>query len=156
MAITKYTANFEDCAAERIYGKPLTHAWRVEYHVASDEKQTGVKSGFSSSREAAEKATKLPKRLKATKAEIVECTAVETVAKASAKPKKTKPFAKGDEVLADVRHADYGTVKLPAIVKGMRGDTVTLTVPGILNDIRVKAADVRKRYPDPAPLAQAA
>ena len=153
MAMTKYTANFEACSAERIYGKPLTHAWRVEYCVAGSPDQTGVKSGFSSSREAAEKATKLPKRLKATKVEIVECKAVETVAKAPAKPKKVKPFAKGETVFIVTGEA---AILITARVKSMRGDTVTLTVPGILNDIRVKTTDVRKRCPDPAPLAQAA
>jgi len=148
--MTKYTANFEACSAERIYGKPLTHAWRVEYCVAGSPDQTGTKSGFSSSREAAEKATKLPKRLRATKVEIVECKAVETVAKAPAKAKKVKPYAKGETVVVIL-----GADSFLAKVKSIRGDVATLTVPDILNDIRVKLANIDKLN-DPAPFAAAA
>ena len=150
-----YTATFSTGETrEQVYSRELTHAWRVTY---TRNGAQATKYGFSGSREKAEKATKLPKACADVSAEIVHAMKLDAPTKAtSAKPKKAKPFAKGDEVVAHVQTRDLGTVTIPAIVKGMRGDIVTLTVPGILNDIRVKLADVRKRYPDPIPLAQAA
>ena len=139
---------------EQVYARELTHAWKVTY---TRNGATATKYGFSGSREKAEKAVKLPKACTNVQAEIVHAMKLDAPAKATAsKPKKVKPFAKGDEVVANVRTLDGGTVTIPAIVKSARGDVVTLSVPGILNDIRVKIADVRKRYPDPTPLAQAA
>lgn len=139
---------------EQIYARELTHAYRVTY---TRNGATATKYGFSGSREKAEKATKLPKACTDITVEIVHAMKLDAPTKATAsKPKKVKPFAKGDEVEAYIMTYERGQIALPAIVKGMRGDTVTLTVPGILNDIRVKLADVRKRYPDPTPLAQAA
>lgn len=150
-----YTATFSTGEVrEQIYSRELTHAWRVSY---TRNGAQATKFGFSGAREKAEKATKLPKACTDITVEIVHAMKLDAPTKATAsKPKKVKPFAKGDEVLAILENADFGTVKVPAIVKGMRGDIVTLTVPGILNDIRVKAANIRKRYPDPTPLAQAA
>ena len=46
-----------------------------------------------------------------------------------------------------------GIVKIEGAFE--RGDVVTLTVVGILNDVRVKLENVKK-LPDPTPLAQAA
>lgn len=149
-----YRAEFTGETREQIYSRPLTHAYKVTY---TRNGASAVKQGFAGSREKAEKAVKLAKACKVEAVEIVETTIHDAPAKANAaKPKKVKPFAKGDEVEAYIMTYERGQIALPAIVKGMRGDTVTLTVPGILNDIRVKLADVRKRYPDPTPLAQAA
>lgn len=139
---------------EQIYSRPLTHAWRVTY---SRNGATATKYGFSGSREKAERAAKLPKACTDIAVEIVHAMKLDAPTKATAsKPKKVKPFSKGDEVIANVAVIGGGCVTIASIVKGLRGDTVTLTVPGILNDIRVKLADVRKRCPDPTPLAQAA
>lgn len=153
-----YTATFSTGETrEQIFSRELTYAWRVTY---TRNGSRATKYGFSGTREKAEKAAKLsPLMRKActdVTSEIVPATKLREVPKATAKPKKVKPFAKGDEVIANVAVIGGGCVTIASIVKGMRGDTVTLTVPGILNDIRVKLADVRKRYPDPTPLAQAA
>lgn len=147
-----YRAEFTGETREQIYSRPLTHAYKVTY---TRNGASAAKQGFAGSREKAEKATKLAKACKVEAVEIVETTIHDAPAKAnSAKPKKVKPFAKGDEVLITVR--DIGTMLIPARVKGMRGDIITVTVIGILNDVRVKLADISKRYPDPTPLAQAA
>jgi len=139
---------------EQIYSRPLTHAYKVTY---ARNGASAVKQGFAGSLAKAEKATKLAKACKVEAVEIVETTIHDAPAKANAaKPKKAKPFAKGDEVIANIAVLGGGCVTIASTVKGLRGDIVTLTVPGILNDIRVKLADVRKRYPDPTPLAQAA
>ena len=149
-----YRAEFTGETREQVYSRPLTHAYKVTY---TRNGAQAVKQGFAGSREKAEKATKLAKACKVEAVEIVETTIHDAPAKANAaKPKKVKPFAKGDEVIANVAVIGGGCVTIASVVKGLRGDTVTLTVPGILNDIRVKLADVRKRFPDPAPLAQAA
>lgn len=149
-----YRAEFTGETREQVYSRPLTHAYKVTY---TRNGASAVKQGFAGSREKAEKATKLAKTCKVEAVEIVETTIHDAPAKANAaKPKKVKPFAKGDEVTVNVRDHNGGIIAFPAIVKGMRGDTVTLTVPGILTDIRVKAANVHKDCPDPTPLAQAA
>ena len=148
-----YRAEFTGETREQVYSRPLTHAYKVTY---TRNGAQAVKQGFAGSREKAEKATKLAKACKVEAVEIVETTVHEAPVKSNPKPKKTKAFSKGDEVVANVKTLDMGTVTIPAVVKSARGDVVTLSVPGILNDIRVKVADVRKRYPDPTPLAQAA
>lgn len=149
-----YTATFlTGETREQVYSRELTHAYRVSY---TRNGAQATKYGFSGSREKAEKATKLPKACTDITVEIVHAMKLDAPTKVtSAKPKKAKPFAKGDTVLVNLP-ADIGAISIPARVKSMRGDHVTLTVDGILNDIRVKIADVQKRYPDPIPLAQAA
>jgi len=145
-----YRAEFKSGETrERAYSRPLTHAYRVTY---TRNGAQSVKSGFAGSREKAEKACKLPKACAVETAEIVETTIHDAPAKINAKPKKTKPFAKGETVVINL-----GNDSIIGRVKSMRGDHITLTVEGILNDIRVKISIVDKlRDPDPAPLAQAA
>jgi len=135
---------------EQVYARELTHAWKVTY---TRNGATATKYGFSGSREKAEKAVKLPKACTDVQAEIVHAMKLDAPAKATAsKPKKVKPFAKGETVT--VNH--IGGCNVFAKVKGMRGEFVTLTIDGIMNDVRVKLASVQKINPDPAPLAQAA
>ncbi len=149
-----YRAEFTGETREQVYSRPLTHAYKVTY---TRNGVSAVKQGFAGSREKAEKAAKMAKACKVEAVEIVETTIHDAPAKANVgKPKKVKPFAKGDEVTVNVLDHSGGMIAFPAIVKGLRGDTVTLTVPGILNDIRVKIANVYKDCPDPTPLAQAA
>lgn len=133
---------------EQIYSRPLTHAYKVTY---SSNGASAVKQGFAGSREKAEKAVKMPKRCKVEAVEIVETTIHDAPAKATpAKPKKVKPFAKGETVVINL-----GNDSILGCVKGIRGDAVTLAVPGILNDVRVKLSIIDKLN-DPEPLAQAA
>lgn len=135
---------------EQVYARKLTHAWKATYTCNG---ATATKYGFSGSYAKAEKATIFPKRCKVEKIEIVEATEHDAPAKATAsKPKKVKPFAKGETVT--VNH--IGGCNVFAKVKGMRGGFVTLTIDGIMNDVRVKLASVQKINPDPTPLAQAA
>lgn len=150
-----YRATFESGEVrEQIYARELTHAYRVTYTRNGSQ---ATKYGFSGSREKAEKAVKLPKACTDIAVEIVHAMKLDAPTKAtSAKPKKVKPFVKGDEVTVNVLDHSGGMIAFPAVVKGLRGDTVTLTTPGILNDIRVKIANVYKDCPDPTPLAQAA
>jgi hypothetical protein len=133
---------------EQIYSRPLTHAWRVTYTRNGSQ---ATKYGFSGSREKAEKAVKMPKACTDVTAEIVHAMKLDAPSKAtSAKPKKVKPFAKGETVIVFI-----GNDSIFGRVKSIRGETVTLTVDGILNDIRVKLAVVDKLN-DPEPVAQAA
>lgn len=133
---------------EQIYSRPLTHAYKVTY---TRNGASAVKQGFAGSREKAEKATKMAKACKVEAVEIVETTIHDAPAKANAaKPKKVKPFVKGDKVFLRLHGAD-----IPAAVIGVRGDKATLRVTGILNDVRVSFIDISKPL-DPTPLAQAA
>ena len=149
-----YRATFESGEVrEQVYSRPLTHAWRVTY---SRNGATATKYGFSGSREKAEKAVKLPKACTDVTVEIVHAMKPDAPTKATAsKPKKVKPFVKGEAVLVNLP-ADIGTASIPARVKSMRGEFVTVTISGIAGDVRVLAVNIQKRYPDPTPLAQAA
>jgi hypothetical protein len=139
---------------EQIYSRDLTHAWRVSY---TRNGASATKYGFSGSREKAEKATKLPKACTDITVEIVHAMKLDAPTKAaSAKPKKVKPFAKGERVMIAISNGAGFLVEVAATVKGIRGDAVTVTIPEFLNDIRVKLAHVQKMTPDPTPLAQAA
>jgi hypothetical protein len=144
-----YTATFSTGEVrEQIYSRELTHAYRVTY---SRNGATATKYGFSGSREKAEKAVKLPKACTDVTSEIVHAMKLDAPTKTtSAKPKKVKPFAKGDLVFLRLHGTD-----IPAIVIGVRGDKATLRVTGILNDVRVGFLDISKPL-DPTPLAQAA
>ncbi len=149
-----YTATFSTGETrEQIFSRELTYAWRVTYTRNGSQ---ATKYGFSGTREKAEKAAKLSPLMRKVctdvTSEVVPATKLREVPKAAAKPKKVKPFAKGE--LVSVSHV--GGCSVNAIVKGMRGDTVTLIVDGLLNDVRVKLANVQKLTPDPLPLAQAA
>lgn len=150
-----YTATFKSGEVrEQIYARELTHAWRVTY---TRNGAQATKYGFSGSREKAEKATKLPKACTDVSAEIVHAMKLDAPAKAtSAKSKKVKPFAKGERVMIQISNGSGFLVEVAATVKGIRGDTVTVTMPEFLNDIRVKLANVQKMTPHPTPLAQAA
>lgn len=144
-----YRATFESGEVrEQVYSRPLTHAWRVTY---SRNGATATKYGFSGSREKAEKAVKLPKACTDVTHEIVHAMKLDAPTKVTAsKPKKAKPYAKGETVVVFI-----GNDSIFGRVKSIRGDTVTLTVDGILNDIRVKLTTVDKLN-DPEPVAQAA
>lgn len=145
MTMIKYTANFENATAERIYAKPLAFAWRVEYRAKSDpDSAPAVKTGFSASREAAERSVKLPKRCEVIKAEIVpakNCGAVEARPKA---PKAEKPFAKGERVTVVL-----GGAAIAATVVSMRGKFARIKAAGALSDIKVAMDDLRKITPAP-------
>lgn len=144
-----YRAEFTGETREQIYSRPLTHAYKVTY---TRNGAQAVKQGFAGSREKAEKATKLAKACKVEAVEIMETTVHDAPAKSNAKPKKTKPFSKGEVVVINL-----GNDSIIGRVKSMRGDYVTLMVEGILNNIRVKVGIVDKlNDPDPTPLAQAA
>lgn len=148
-----YRAEFTGETREQVYSRPLTHAYKVTY---SRNGASAVKQGFAGSLAKAEKATKMAKACKVEAVEIVETTIHDAPAKANpAKPKKVKPFAKGEEVIINLidRHGD---TTILATVKGIRGDAVTVTIPQFLNDVRVKLANVQKLAPHPTPLAQAA
>ena len=133
---------------EQIYSRPLTHAYKVTY---TRNGACAVKQAFASSLAKAEKAVKLAKACKVEAVEIVETTIHDAPVKANAaKPKKVKPFAKGEKVFLRLHGVD-----VPAAIIGMRGDKATLRVTGILNDVRVSLLDISKPL-DPTPLAQAA
>ena len=152
-----YTATFSTGETrEQIFSRELTYAWRVTY---TRNGSRATKYGFSGTREKAEKAAKLSPLMRKVctdvTSEVVPATKLREVPKATAKPKKVKPFAKGEEVVINLidRHGD---TTILATVKGIRGDTVTVTIPQFLNDVRVKLANVQKLAPHPTPLAQAA
>lgn len=152
MAITTFQAVFTASNGAEIiqlrdYAKPLGFAWRVEYCNASNETQTASKFGFSATREAADKATKMPKRVKVTHAQIVEAKAVGTVApkgKKPAKAKAVKPCA-----LDDIVTFDLGT-NVPGVPATVAGKVAKLgrkyayvEVAGALDHIKVAFANIR-------------
>jgi hypothetical protein len=145
-----YTATFSTGETrEQIYSRELTHAWRVSY---TRNGASATKYGFSGSREKAEKATKLPKASTDITVEIVHAMKLDAPTKATAsKPKKVKPFAKGELV-----RFILGAQDVTARVKRVGSKYAYLQIAGALNDIKVNAADVVALNPDPTPLAQAA
>lgn len=152
-----YTATFSTGETrEQIFSRELTYAWRVTYTRNGSQ---ATKYGFSGTREKAEKATKLSPLMRKVctdvTSEVVPATKLREVPKATAKPKKVKPFHKGERVIIQISTGDGFLVDVAATVKGIRGDIVTVTIPEFLNDTRVKLAHVQK-LPDPTPLAQAA
>jgi hypothetical protein len=159
MTINTYRAVFTasnglEIIENRDYAKPLGFAWRVEYHNAKDETQKAVKFGFSATREAADKATKLPKRCTVTHTQVVEAQNVGTVAlkgKKPAKAKAVKPCAVGDIVSFDL-----GT-HLPGIAATVAGKVAKLgrkyayvEVAGALDHIKVAFANIRPLDSAPA------
>jgi hypothetical protein len=154
MAITRYEATFSNgVTVTREYARPLAYAWHVEYANAKDESQTATKHGFSATREAAEKATKLPKRCKVLKADIVEAKAVGTVAtKAKAtKPKAVKPCKAGEEITLRL-----GGAEITGTVAKVGRAYAYVNVTGALAPVKVAFAAIVTTSPEPLPLAQAA
>lgn len=152
MAITRYEATFSNgVTVTREYARPLAYAWHVEYANAKDESQTATKHGFSATREAAEKATKLPKRCKVLKADIVEAKAVGTVAtKAKAtKPKAVKPCKAGDFVSFTLATPVHGvTTMVAGTVEKVGRKFAYIKVTGALDPIKVAFANIN---PLPSP-----
>src|SRR3989304_3893291 len=108
-----YRATFETGEVrEQVYSRPLTHAYCVTYTRNGSQ---ATKYGFSGSREKAEKATKMPKACTDVTAEIVHAMKLDAPAKAAAaKPRKAKPFVKGDEVIANIAVLSGGCVAIPS------------------------------------------
>lgn len=156
-----YRATFEDnTVREQIYARSLTHAWKVTYtYAANPDSEVVTKTGFSGSRERAEAACKLGKRYKLISSEIVHAMKLDAPATVrTVKPKKVKPFHKGDEVLVQLT-ASIGFVSVPARVQRVGRDYAYVTIGGIMTDVKVKISDCRKQYEEPsgdAPMAVAA
>lgn len=159
MAIIMYQAKFttsegNEFVAERNYAKPLGFAWRAEYVNAKDETQKAVKFGFSATREAAEKALKMPKRVKVTHSEIVEAVSVGTVpskAKTPAKPKATKPCKAGDLVTFGLAAQAFGlTVVVSGTVEKVGRQYAYVNVKGALAPIKVAFANINTSPASPA------
>jgi hypothetical protein len=158
MAITNYKATFTasngaEIVMNRTYAKPLSHAWRVEYTKGDN---AAVKSGFSGSKEAAEKAAKLPKNCTVTKLDIVEVENIGIVA-SKAKPKAAKvakPCAVGDIVAFDLgTHIPSLSVQAGGRVAKLGRKYAYVDVSGALE--YVKVAFDRIKNPDNAAPAQA-
>jgi hypothetical protein len=140
---------------EQVYGRELTHAWRVTYTRNGSQ---ATKYGFSGSREKAEKATKLPKACTDVTAEIVHAMKLAAPTKANAaKPKKAKPVKLGDYVTFALETQVYGvTATVGGAVAKVGRKYAYVTVAGALDPIKVAFDNLTKLNPDPIPLAQAA
>lgn len=154
MAITKYSATFANNeTVTRDYARPLAFAWRVAYHVTATPETKAVKSGFSATKEAAEKATKLAKRFTVDTAEIVEAKAVGTVAsKAKApKTKAVKPCTVGDTV-----EFILAGVPVSGRVAKLGRKFAYVDVSGAMEYVKIAFANINPNAPEAQPLAVAA
>jgi hypothetical protein len=160
MAITKYSATFANNeTVTRDYARPLAFAWRVAYHVTATPETKAVKSGFSATKEAAEKASKLAKRFTVDTAEIVEAKAVGTVAsKAKApKTKAVKPCTVNDLVQFDLAtHIPGVNATVAGVVEKVGRKFAYIKVAGALDPIKVAFANINPQSPEAQPLAVAA
>lgn len=154
MAITKYSATFANNETmTRDYARPLAFAWRVAYHVTATPETKAVKSGFSATREAAEKATKLAKRFTMDTVEIVEAKAVGTVAsKAKApKTKAVKPCTVGEAV-----EFILAGVTVSGRVAKLGRKFAYVDVSGAMEYVKIAFANINPNAPETQPLAVAA
>ncbi len=154
MAITKYSATFANNeTVTRDYARPLAFAWRVAYHVTATPETKAVKSGFSATKEAAEKAAKLAKRFTVDTVEIVEAKAVGTVAsKAKApKTKAVKPCAVGDTV-----EFILAGVTVSGRVAKLGRKFAYVDVDGAMEYVKIAFANINPNAPEAQPLAVAA
>lgn len=151
MAITKYSATFaNDETVTRDYARPLAFAWRVAYHVTATPDSKAVKSGFSTTKEAAEKAVKLAKRFTVDTVEIVEAKAVGTVAsKAKApKTKTVKPCTVGDTV-----EFVLAGVTVSGRVAKLGRKFAYVQVAGAMDFIKIAFANINPQSPEPLAVA---
>lgn len=151
MAITKYSATFANNeTVTRDYARPLAFAWRVAYHVSATPETKGVKSGFSATKEAAEKATKLAKRFTVDTVEIVEAKAVGTVAsKAKApKTKAVKPCTVGETV-----EFILAGVTVSGRVAKLGRKFAYVQVAGAMDFIKIAFANINPQSPEPLAVA---
>jgi hypothetical protein len=149
--IKLYTATFADASsATRAFAKRLTHAWKVTYRPAGDENGPVTKKyGFSGSAALAEKHFKLPKRYKLLTSEVVETVETDAPAKlTTAKPKKVKPFHKGETVMVSI-----GGGVVTGTVQRVGTKYTYISAERAVNDIKIATEHVRKIE---APMAVAA
>jgi hypothetical protein len=146
-----YRATFEDgTAREQVYSRALTHAWKVTYtYAANPDSEVATKTGFSGSRERAEAACKLSKRYRLISAEIVHAMKLDAPARATtAKPKRPKPFHKGETVQAVI-----GGATITGTVSRVGTKYTYISAENALADIKIATEHVRKIE---APMAVAA
>jgi hypothetical protein len=154
MAMHIYQATFANGeTVTRNFARKLTHAYRIEYVVAANASGTpAVKTGFSGTRELAEKAAKLGKRYIVKAVEIVAADdngEAPRKAQAPKKAKAVKPYSKGEAV--NVAHGDKA---ISGTVDRVGRLYVYIKLPGFKAARKYKLTDssVSKPAPiDPAP-----
>ena len=156
MAMHHYTAEFADGSMlARKYAKPLTHAWRVTYRLASNEAGKGLvtKSGMSGTETAARKNGVKGKKYNVESFEVVEVTRGEEIAAKTApkKAKAIKPFAAGEAV-----SVKYNGSIVPATVEKVGRLYVYVKIAGFKGQIKIALGDATKAPVEPQPVALAA
>lgn len=156
MTMHNYTATFaNNTVITRRYAKPLSHAWRIMFRLASNEAGQGIvtKTGMSGTEALARKNGVKGKKYVVESFEVVETIqgqpiAAKTTAK---KPKAVKPFTAGEEIT--VKH-NGSTV--PATVEKVGRLYVYVRIISLKGAIKIAFADASKPAPHSPALAIAA